>query len=255
MSSSTRFVPKLLVTPWMRSTGVSVDGMCIGRLSFISGAPQRRPRYARRPIPRGRRGPNKAVSRREGSERYIIGRLNRARRMGQFGHRDDRQEGGVLDDLDDLVADHRRGRHHQRRQDDAAEQREAVRSRRQCRPAIELARQRLQAPRRISRHIGGVIEDNGGEAGAPVVEIDADRGQAVIDDVGEHQERNAAHGVDAAIARDPQRRRCAPSAPSRARAQQQRQRPSRCPTRSTVLARPLSSLSRIAPGRCEIPGS
>ena len=124
----------------------------------------------------------------EGRERDVVARLDRAGRMGQLGQRDDGEEGAVLDDLDHLVADHRSGRQQQRRQDDAAEQAQPGKAEGMA-GLDRLARLGHPGAAQDLGHVGGVVDDQREQPGAPVVEAQPDRGQAVVDDVGEQQER------------------------------------------------------------------
>src|ERR1700733_79401 len=61
----------------------------------------------------------------ESRKRNVVPRLNGGGGMGEFGQRDDGEKGAVLDDLDDLIADHRPLRHQQRWDDNTTKQRKA----------------------------------------------------------------------------------------------------------------------------------
>src|ERR1700679_4252356 len=60
------------------------------------------------------------------------------------------------------------------------------------------ARRPPPRPAKNSRHMGRVVERQRRKPGGPVVEPEAERRQAIIDDIGEQQERHAAHAVDEA---------------------------------------------------------
>src|SRR5882757_9102988 len=189
-SDSTSLSPKLLETPTTLSTGfelVTVSVLAAGVGELAQHVHARLDDQAKSPIEHHRRD--------EGREGNVVARLDGTGGMGQFRQGDDGQEGAVLDDLDQLVADYRTGRQHEWRQDDAAEQAELGKAEGDA--GLDLvARQRHPGAAQDLGHVGGVVDREREQACAPVVEIDADRREAVIDDVGEEQERNAAHAVD-----------------------------------------------------------
>ena len=93
----------------------------------------------------------------EGGERNEVARLDGTHRVGEFGQRDDGEESAVLDDLDQLVAQHRRAGERQRWQHDAPEQ---------AKPAVAKrhagfdGRTRLRGPGRAQDlgHVGRVVD-------------------------------------------------------------------------------------------------
>jgi hypothetical protein len=120
--------------------------------------------------------------------------------MRQFRQRDDGEEGAVLDDLDHLVADDGPRRQQQRWKNNAAEQPDLGKAK--CNSRLDrFAGLRRPRPTQNLRHVSGIINCQRREPGSPVVKPDAERGKPVIDDIGEQQERDAAHAVNEA-ARD-----------------------------------------------------
>src|SRR5262249_39848252 len=120
----------------------------------------------------------------KGREGNVIFRLDGTCRMGELWYRNDHKEGRILDHLDGLIANHWDGRKHDLRKDD---------------PQIEVATVKSKDTAGIDRfarklspnaaqdlgHVAGIVEDDCHQPRRPVVEVEAQRGQRVINEVGE----------------------------------------------------------------------
>src|SRR5438034_5176388 len=169
MSVNTSCAPKRFTTPRNSTAGVGailVTGQPHNRGVFFSAMDE--------PLDASAESPIKQGGEKEGLEWDEIIRLHRICCEGELGNRDNRQECRVLDQLNQLIADHGSDGDQDLRQDDSPEQLQP------CKPervrGFRLARGKVRpSATKNFGHVGGVVSDERDQSGAPLVDGESER--------------------------------------------------------------------------------